>query len=219
MMILAKKSTRMSGFTLIEVMVSMVLTGILVAGVVGLWGMVADQFFRLSLRQKAVFVLHGHMERLAMLYRTQANTKTLYASSTGYSQGGGTARVILYVDTNTARSTDPLMKTSAASKSNFDDGYILYLDQGASGLSAEDRNIVWLDRDKDVTAQISFTLDASPDPDSLCYPDADSTGCHLLTLFLDYPYRFVPGTTPANNVLPGIAVETISVQTIVGARK
>ncbi|MBF0145956.1 MAG: type II secretion system protein [Magnetococcales bacterium] len=212
------------GFTLVEVMVGMVLTGILLTGVVGLWGMVADQFFRLSLRQKAVFVLHGHMERLAQLYR-YGNTTTnmsVYSSTTGYDHpplATNTAHHILYVD-ETVRNSDDLMRTAAATKSAFEEGKILYMDYGAVNESAEDRNIVWLDREKDVAAQLSWYLDNTIDAGNQCYNDVqDVAGCRLLTLYLDYPYRFMAGTPPTMTALPEYTVETISIKTIVGRRK
>ena len=206
------------GFTLIEIMVGMVLTGVLVAGVAGLWGMVAEQFFRVSLRQKAVFVLHGHMERLAQLYRfgNIAANMSVNPSTTGYIHpplAATVAHSILRVDT-TGRATDLLMQTVAANKAAFPEGNILNLNNTAAGVA--DRNLVWLDRDKDLTAQLSWTLDQSLDPLSEeCFPDAQTgAGCQILTLYLDYPYRFTAGNPPTNVALD--TVETISLQTIVG---
>ena len=181
------------GFTLVEIMVSMVLTGILVAGMVGVWGMVAEQFFRLSLRQKAVFVLHGHMERLAQLYRLDSAAAD--AMVTTISDGSKFLKI-----------TAPAVKSLADFTSGAvgSDGFIFLALTG-------DRNVVWLDREKGVTAQLHWI-------EENLYPNcAGTTGnCQLLTLYLDYPYRF--NKTTGNN--PSIdPVETISVKTIVGQRQ
>jgi prepilin-type N-terminal cleavage/methylation domain-containing protein len=61
--------SRQGGFTLIEVLLGIVITSILVIGLSGLWTTVNNQFLFLTLKQKAIFVLNGEMERLAALYR------------------------------------------------------------------------------------------------------------------------------------------------------
>ena len=204
------------GFTLIEIMVGMVLTGVLVAGMTSLWGMVAEQFFRVSLRQKAVFVLHGHMERLAQLYRfgNIAANMSVNPSTTGYIHPPLAATVAHSIlrDSTTGLATDQMMITTAANKAAFPEGNILNLNNTAAEVA--DRNLVWLDMEKDLTAQLSWTLVSLSDQ---CFPDPDeqtSVGCQILTLYLDYPYRFTAGSPPTNVALD--TVETISLQTIVG---
>ena len=65
----AHNHPRQFGFTLIEVLIGTVLIAILVLGLSGLWTTVNNQFLFLTLKQKAIFVLNGEMERLTALYR------------------------------------------------------------------------------------------------------------------------------------------------------
>ncbi|MBF0459897.1 MAG: prepilin-type N-terminal cleavage/methylation domain-containing protein [Magnetococcales bacterium] len=219
-----RKRRSEQGFTLVEIMVCMVLTGILIAGMVGVWGMVAEQFFHLSLRQKAIFVLHGNMERLAQLYRAP-NKGINTNSTTGYSHASPDPAVaavdyphqIFSVTDGSPKDNDLLMEKTALPK--FDSvmglGSILYLGDTTSPDNS-DRNVVWLDRDNRLVARLSWTLDTSSPPPAGC---AGTGGCQLLTLYLDYPYRFLAGTDPSKTDPPVYTVETVSVKTIVGQRK
>jgi Tfp pilus assembly protein PilV len=58
-----------AGMSLVEVMVAIFITAILVMGLSSLWTRVNDQFLYLTLRQKAIFVLNGEMERLTAMIR------------------------------------------------------------------------------------------------------------------------------------------------------
>ena len=195
-----------AGFTLIEIMVSMVLTGILVAGVVGLWGMVGEQFFRLSLRQKAVFVLHGQMERIAQLYRSGNMSASLVTTTNYPNHPHPTQNHFIFPSGNS------LVAVLADFVAVDGKGAIFYWDQGNAGATVEDRNLVWLDDDKNVVAQLSWTLEPNPSDDdpvnaSMCF----NGPCQHLTLYMDYPYRFNNGapTTTSNR-------DTISLKTIIG---
>lgn len=205
-----KKGTE-SGFTLIEIMVGMMLTGLLVVSLSGLWYQVGDQFFRLTLRQKAVFVLHGHMERIAAMYRT-GETMTA-VTTTGYDAG--------FPDhpagDHTVLSADGagIVETVLG---NFSEGEIYYFDQGVVGGSSDDRNVVWLDPGKKrVTAQLSWTL-SNVTGDQNCYEAGTATSfCQLLTLYLDYPFRFLVGSSAPMGIMWD-QPKTLTLQTIVGRR-
>ena len=219
---------RQHGFTLIEIMVSMVLVGILVVGLSGVWTMVGEQFFRITLRQKAVFVLHGQMERIAMMYRTGKYTDTVVTNVTdGYdttpAHSSETHWVFIDDDpTNTSDADDDPTNTSDAdelivTQDEFDSelGGIYYMDIVPLGASSEDRNVVWLDKEKKVTAVISWTLTDSDNPvtgDDCYQVDTWDKACQLLTLYLDYPYRYSDG---GQSSMLGTA-KTITLKTIVG---
>ncbi|MBT4490192.1 MAG: prepilin-type N-terminal cleavage/methylation domain-containing protein, partial [Rhodospirillaceae bacterium] len=63
-----RRRTREDGFTLVEVLAATVITSILVLGLANLWTAVAGEVDGLTMRQKAIFVLNGQMERLTALY-------------------------------------------------------------------------------------------------------------------------------------------------------
>ncbi len=199
-----------SGFTLIEVMVGMVLTGILMTGLVGLWEMVGDQFFRSTLRQKAVFVLHGHMERIAMLYR-----KTDFFEATQNTVHNDLDKIIHQTTgsnlSNAYVSNLVVRETSNGNVEKYEDyfqqGQVLFMDQ------ATEENIIWLDWDKNITAKIHWQMTSISDADTPCY----SGDCYRLTLSLEYPFRFIPSTNPAAGGM-WAQTETLTLQTIVGRR-
>ena len=220
---------RQHGFTLIEIMVSMVLVGILVVGLSGVWTMVGEQFFRITLRQKAVFVLHGQMERIAMMYRTGTDNMEMSSVTSGYDATTHPNTNTYYVFADSAPLDDIDSDILIATQDEFELesvdedvpdpglGAIYYMDIAPLGISSEDRNVVWLDKDKNVTAIMSWTLsDTDIDVDNPvagddCYDGATAT-CQLLTLYLDYPYRYSDGGLTE---MLGTA-KTIILKTIVG---
>lgn len=189
--------------TLIEVMVGMVLTSILVFGLSSLWSVVHDQFRMLTLKQKAVLVLHGEMERLAALY-TWKNVDDLVDGASA--EAGGAITV-----TGTKR-----YKKAVGSGSNdlvvnsgFDNGQIFYYDaDGSPGL--EDRNVVWLDKADNITALLSWSETQQPNN---CYGGK----CNEITLYLQYPYRYISDSDPLNETAG--KVSEMSLKTIVGRRE
>ncbi|MBF0180578.1 MAG: prepilin-type N-terminal cleavage/methylation domain-containing protein [Magnetococcales bacterium] len=200
-----------SGFTLIELMVAIVLTALLVAGLTGLWGMVNEQFFQHMLRQKAVFTLHGHMERLVALYRYTAflGDGTIHLS--GFT---GTTNLIhkTGVGENDASNAfvtglvDYKTSNTAVKKSEFELGQVLFV-------ANANLDVVWLDRDLDVTAKMYWNLDKIVTALS-CY---SGSACYRLTLWLEFPFRFVEDANPVAT-MPGIT-QKISLQTLIGRRK
>lgn len=222
-----------AGVTLIEVMIGMLLIGLLVVGVNGLWAIVGRSFEDAWLRQKAVFRINGEMERLSSLYITgtgPSQTETV----NDYATTGAPARVGSYIGstvTGTRRiygrnqggtvlmTDDPAVFETAllADGSNLNTVYrrIYYYDPGTTPTD-DDRNFVWLDRENSVVAQVSWEVlplqNTGNGGTNACYDDSP---CRLLTLYLDYPFRYSPGN-PRGDMGP---VETITLQTIVGQRR
>lgn len=88
---------------------------------------------------------------------------------------------------------------------------------GAGPSDGDDRNVVWIDREKSIVGQISWS---SAILDSLTYPCDNGSGsqpCRHITLYLDYPFRYSSGTSPKEEI-PGLPVSTITLQTIVSRR-
>ncbi|MEO5326642.1 MAG: type II secretion system GspH family protein [Magnetococcus sp. THC-1_WYH] len=206
------------GFTLLEILIGTVLIGILVLGLSGIWSLVHDQFFRVTLRQKAIFVLHGHMERLSALYRhgipiPTNNSSKNYTHHTWLSEDnpGTIPHIVFGLTLGEADFTT--LQLTVTDLAQFTPGTIYLLDRGITGDSDEDRNVVWLDEEQRITAQISWTLeDASV---HACY--GGLSPCQILTLFLDYPYRYPEeATDPLETMWP--QPETITLKTIVGER-
>ncbi|MEO5369651.1 MAG: prepilin-type N-terminal cleavage/methylation domain-containing protein [Magnetococcus sp. DMHC-1] len=213
---------RHSGFTLIEVMVGMVLTALLVVGLSGVWTMVADQFFRLTLRQKAIFVLHGHMERIASLYRVgdTGPARMLATAGAGYAVIAPAEADSLHLAahpnqihwvliSNSINAEDLVIQHAAA---NPEVGNILY---DPDNIPA-DRNIVWImfsaDPTRRITGRLSWTLDNIANAGA-CF---GANNCQELTLYLDFPYRPGVGNLLANSMWD--QPQTLTLKTIVGQR-
>jgi len=193
-----------AGFTLIEVMIGIVLTGILVLGMTALWATIGDEFHRLTLRQKAIIVLDGEMGRLAALYRFESPTTQAITVS-------GNSRDIY----NAAYATADIVDANA----DFQLGEIYYFDN-ANGIGSDDRNLVWLDRNRNIVGQISWAAVALQSVPAQDNPVAQAANCQaiscvLLTLQIDYPYRFILATKTLEALDP---VRTMNVNTIVARR-
>ncbi|KAA0571164.1 prepilin-type N-terminal cleavage/methylation domain-containing protein [Azospirillum sp. Sh1] len=230
---LPPRLTRQSGITLMEVMVGIVLVGILVLGMNGLWEAAARQLDEASLRQRAVFRLNGEMERLSALYIFAAGpsnpvevqdyaTSAIPARVGSYIGTSVSGKRLIYADNTTtpAVTTSPttFAQTVNTDGQNANTVYsqIYYLDAGSVGTSTDDRNLVWLDRDHAVLAQLSWELSAFPDTGASGNRKCSGGACQLLTLYLDYPFRYSTDTVdPRGDMGP---VETITLQTIVGQR-
>lgn len=206
-------SPQKNGFTLIEVMVGMLLLGILTIGMIGIWDLVAEQFFRLTLRQKAVFVLHGHMERISTLYRhsdfrddSEIHSTPDPADLTAIIHKTGVAGDEY---SNDFIQNLVIRKTSddTVDKIDFSAGQLLYMDYQF----IPDSNIIWLDYERNITAKLSWDLAALPE-------ECNITSCYLLTLYLEYPFRFQELSNPANAAVMWNTTNTISLKTIVGRR-
>lgn len=225
------------GFTLIEVIVAGAMLSVLVLCMVQTWAVCNRLSFDLLLRQKAVFVLGGEMERLAGLYNTTSFGALPPASSSGYPS-------LTNIPNSATRSTYPKgslpFVTNSVATFTTADTYVWASNSGGSGTP----NFVWLDRDRGVIARLSWVgcavssgtvsnsaqacwteagkvPKAPPGTPFACVPFSGYGGsgakaCQLLTLVLDYPYRLQNGT-PVQDPQTA-ALKTMTLNTIVGRR-
>lgn len=204
-----------SGVTQIEVLVGMTLTAILVLGLGNLWSLVDRHFLYLQLRQQAIFSLDGHAHRLASLYRYtdfigEADTHT----DTGVV--GGEGRWIYREDPFSSAQMSGLVATETrdtdVTSASFSEHQVLYMDYPGPPRSSSHLNVVWLNRDDGITAQLEWGLDRHADLAN-CWNDS----CYRLEVRLSYPYRLVDGVGPLEDAELG-PVETLNLYTLVGRR-
>ncbi|MBF0285657.1 MAG: prepilin-type N-terminal cleavage/methylation domain-containing protein [Magnetococcales bacterium] len=205
------------GFTLLEVMIGMVLSAILVLGVSGLWAAVGDQFFRVTLRQKAVLNLHGQTERIAAMYRHGAALTNFNSASTGYTYPSGAP-----ANRNVLLSGGDYSSLVKATLTVFEDDLGgIYASNSTATANSAGRNVVWLDKERRITARLSWTAENVTNATNTtgnCLIANTGAKCQLIAVYLDYPYRFTSGG--ADPLVPmWDQAETVSVQTIVGQWK
>lgn len=212
-----------TGFTLVEVMVAGTLLSVLALGLVNAWAVFDRLTFNNLMRQKAVFVLNGEMERLAAQYTTRQYTP---APRTGYPS------VPSLTDSDTRRiyaATDglPFTTNSVATFQGLDTT-LVWLPGGTPPA-----NWVWLDPARSLVANLSWV--SCPVTDRLgaacwegsgkkgklskCYvppgpPPPPPTSCQLITVVLTYPYKLTQGSTT-----PVGTTSTLTLSTIVGQRR
>ena len=226
---------RQRGLTLIEILVTLILLSILVLGLTGLWSNVSGHFLSLTVRQKAIFVLSGEMERLSALYRFTNFTADAANSSNAGSPpsqqyGAPTTRKIYPVTSANAPVVDSIVTQNAATfDCGINDCAARIFHDANSPNPNDDRVYVWLDQAKKITGRLSWVVanPAGVANFNLC-SDGVSTGdgitpggtadCQELTVYLEYPYRFIDGTTPDAATGFGKANE-LSLKTIVGRRQ
>jgi|TARA_B100000315_G_C14499667_1_gene551713 prepilin-type N-terminal cleavage/methylation domain-containing protein len=202
-----------NGFTLIEVLVAAVLTSIMMVGLSTLWTVVAKQFFDLTTRQKAIFVLNGEMERLAVLFYWNPRTDIATASN-GYADYGG------YSDPNRwmyRADQAQLNSFVTADGATFEPGpnsapnFRLYFHDSNGIPGTEDRNYVWVDHERNITGRLSWQDTAFGNAD--CYL---TTECRVVTLYLEYPFRYESDSVPSAQTMGPL--RQLSLKTIVGRR-
>ncbi len=219
------------GFTIIEVMAAGALLSAL--GLCILHGAtILDRLsFELLLRQKAIFVLNGEMERASALYN-----KTAFGANTTSSTAGYTAVATIansgtrftYVPSS-FYSTFGVNTLAAFTAANAPDSTVWMYNLGGAT-----QNFVWLDRSRGLVARLSWSMcDVKNVTSSVCWttgtpqPKANSTAtcygygggagvCDLLTMFLDYPYTITAGVPMP---LATAAATTLTLSTIVGRRE
>lgn len=93
---------------------------------------------------------------------------------------------------------------------------IFFFDNGNA-----DRNVVWLDRSRNIVGQISWSFFQIPETTTSgarpCHVVGSIDACYLVTMYLDFPLRFQNATNPLEP-MSGFPVNTITLQTILGAR-
>lgn len=224
------------GFTLVEVMAATAVLGVLVLCLANLWEVLDRMSFDLLLRQKAVLVLNGEMERLATLYDTTGFGAGTLLLSTGYTALAGipgSATRLVYATNSTGINA---VSNAASSLQTSDSAVWAY------GSGSAMQNFVWLDSSRNLLARISWVTCAisasttqtcwtvagagAPAPPAPAAPTAGSSyaclnfsgsgngSCMLLTLILDYPWLL------SNNAPVAMAHQsTLTLNTIVGRRR
>ncbi|GAB0058891.1 hypothetical protein SIID45300_03250 [Candidatus Magnetaquicoccaceae bacterium FCR-1] len=195
------------GFTLIEILLVVIMIGLLMIGMVGIWDLLAREFLALQLRQKAIFALHGQMERIAALNRHQVNFTTWKTSGYPATHLDPQAdhQILQTVPNNLI-----VYSTTALDQP----GKIL-LHQPA-GLDPTARNVILLDPERRITGELSWTEE--PLTTQPCYTgDAGGGWCRKLTLYLDYPYLFPESDSQTSQPWGG-PISTLTLRTIVGRR-
>lgn len=236
---------RSAGFTLIEVMVGFVIIAILLIGMNQFWVVVAGQIDMLTVRQQAVFRLNGEMERLTQTYRAPPGPGLIEIgpNSTGYGTAptGWVASSLITNPTYQNRT----VYTAAIANLTTTDGtaadfarpvsattppetvasiYRLIYIFNPGAADDDESNVVWLDRELEIVARLSWHMDAIPDTGTgetePCGEPATNSPvnqCFFVTAFLDFPLRFQDENNPLV-AIPGVPVETITLQTIIGGR-
>ena len=227
---------RQRGLTLIEVLITLVLLSILVVGLTGLWSNVSEHFLSLTLRQKAVFVVSGEMERLSALYRF-----TNFREDAEETDNSDSPPPQQYIDLVNERFIYPVTSALITVVNNivtqdgtvFDCGdnscaALVFYDTNGAG-SDDDRNYVWIDQARKITGRLSWVAERPEDvdganrcSDGTLAVDGETPGgtedCELLTVYLEFPFRFIDGATPDAPAGFG-RVHQISLMTIVGRRQ
>lgn len=228
---------RQDGYTLIEIMVSIVLVSVLALGMTSLFATVEEEFYALTLRQKAVLLLHGEMERLYGMYQ-----KSGYSIVTGTpTSDDSPASVYFGAETplhpnvshrihslslphsNLTRdvSNNPITTSTFLRKS---DNTVNYEHENAvlryapPSTPSNIQNIVWLDQEKRLTARLSWTHESQASIG--CIDNGATSSCALVTLYLDFPYRYDESASPPNPVASADMgrVETLILRAIMGDR-
>lgn len=202
------------GMTMIEVMVGIVLTSILVLALSGTWAMVSDEFFKLTLKQKAAFVLNGEMERLVGFMRYSSVGPGVNGDCTlnsNWATAAGATNRCVYSNSPSDSGIGAIVKTANMSDSTqFSDSNILYFPSGTSAY-----NVIWLDRERNITAHINWDIFTNVVPTTVdCHWTDGSAPCRQLTLYLTYPFRYHDDNNP---IVPEVGQTWIlSLKTIIG---
>lgn len=214
---------RNAGFTLIEVMAAGMILSVLALGLSNLWAVVGERSIDATLRQKAVLVLNGEMERLAALYNLTGFGASTAADTSGYGADAAFAddRVIYRASANSfmAGAGDAFVADRATFLAGPD---ALVLLEDATG-DAADRNYVWIDRPRGILGRLSWAETDIDDADCsgggagscLCYDWSGGAGgvaCREIALYLEYPFRLT-GTAVAE---AADRTEALPLKTIVG---
>ncbi|MGB0684174.1 MAG: type IV pilus modification PilV family protein [Magnetovibrionaceae bacterium] len=217
------------GFTLIEVMVGVALTGILVIGLSTLWAQVVEAMQHQSFRQRAIFALSNETERLAALYAyfdpSNGNTQTVDVSlsSPESSIGSDLESREIYAEAYAGSSEADFMITTGA----FSMGQVFFFDNGTEGISEDDRLLVWLDQSKRVVGLFSWRmaslngsnaatirtilndLDASVDVVATDAQNCSTVACDFIEAHIDYPFRYDGTSLTAMTPVGNVSLQTI----------
>jgi hypothetical protein len=196
---------------------------IFILGIGGFWYQASSRVSDLVLRQKAIFVLSGELERIAALYVFTAFPTDLAhgpVTTTGYNDGLASlpATRLIYPSNVSAFATNNYVTTTYATFS----GNQFYVMLQSNLLPSLNRTYVWIDKSRNIVGRLSWmTTDISvvsciQAADCSCQrSDNLSTSggvCKQLDAYLEYPYRI----DSSGNITPPATLETLSLRTIVG---
>ncbi|MBF0146290.1 MAG: hypothetical protein HQL85_08910 [Magnetococcales bacterium] len=186
-----------------EVMMGTILLSFFVIGVSEFWSVLKGRLARNTIRQQAVFVLHGQMERLSAIYRISDGSYQIYDHTSGYNTHHPDSAHSILTDSANGLVTDRA--------NDFVLGLVFYSDQGMSGHSSSDRNVVWIDRDHGVAGYLSWVL--TDFAQANCFTGVH---CQVLQLYLDYPYWVeISGHVLQLRPFPD-GIDTLRLDTLIG---
>ena len=220
-------------------MAASVLLSILVLCLVNGWAALDQLSFDVLLRQKAIFVLNGEMERTSALYAKTSFGASVSQDTQNYTANPGiinSGSRITYASATAAVNFTVTTMNAFTAPASPDTLVWLY------GTQSPPLNYVWLDRSRGLLARLSWSscdvtdqtssacwvTGGKPKPSTktaLCYGYGGGNGvCDLITMFLDYPYVLVAGVpTP---LVRGVATAgatapatTLTLSTVVGRRE
>jgi prepilin-type N-terminal cleavage/methylation domain-containing protein len=219
--VMSPRRARQQGFSLLEVMFASMILSVFILGIGGFWYSASSRASDLVLKQKAIFVLNGEMERISALYVFSGFAADLLNGPVSTSGYDGLAAIpatrLVYPDGIGAYASNDYVTTSATTFAGSD-FYVLLQSNLFSSLN---RTYVWIDRHRNIAARLSWVatnisvgsciqlLDCSCQPaDNLLLENQ----CKQLAVFLEFPYRIDASGT----VAPPATLQTLSLKTIVG---
>lgn len=226
-------------------MTASVVLGILAIGLMNVWSVAGANVNDIVVREKAIWTLNAHMERLVALHQFTEFGATGIENSTdyGYPAGYSDDRQIFGANTDASMAppgTLEVLKLTLGQANGFlvmtglefetNPGYPIHY---VGGLLANNRrNHVWIDKDRDIVGRLSWETvnlefnscgtDNAPggsDP-CMCFAfNASNNGdrCREISLALEFPLRWNRNSNTVE-AMPQ-ATEIISLRTIVGRRR
>ena len=206
-----------AGFTLVEVMAASALLSILAICVVRAWSVFDQMSFDNMLRQKAVFVLNGEMERLARMWNT-STFATSAKNAGGYPAIPGITGSTIRYTYGTAMEAASFVTASSSTFQGSDTA--LWMPS-----ATPPANYVWIDRGRNIMASLSWaSCSVTTNVPRDCWGQSGTAGattncwsgtatstapCQLATLILIYPYQLQGGTATAAANLKMLTLSTI----------
>jgi prepilin-type N-terminal cleavage/methylation domain-containing protein len=213
---------RQRGFSLIEVMTASIILSIFILGVGAFWLTADRRANDLVLRQKAIFIANGEMERLTALYGNTSFGAAGPAATTGYDGVATFPATRLTYPTSVSLYTGGADDYVTTSTNTFSTGpgtpFRIWVNSQL--VPTLNRAYVWLDQGQNVMGRLSWTT-TNITPAS-CVVGSDGCGClnylgllsgpcQKLEMYLEYPYRLVSGAPVA-----GTHIRSVTLSTIVG---